>query len=92
MPRSPTPHAAIGRAISLRRHEQELKQDTLADAAGITDRHLRQIEAGTANPSVRVVDSIARALGWSFADLAAHADELKIEDRRPTNQPLKRDG
>lgn len=89
MPPSPTPQVAIGRAIGLRRREVDIKQEALADAAGITDRRLRQIEAGTANPSLHVVDSIARALGWSLAELAKHADELETEDRRPTDRPLR---
>jgi transcriptional regulator with XRE-family HTH domain len=88
VPPSPTPQVAIGRAIGLRRREIGVKQEALADAAGITDRRLRQIEAGTANPSLHVVDCIARALGWSLAELAKRADELETEDRRPTNEPL----
>jgi transcriptional regulator with XRE-family HTH domain len=89
VPPSPTPQVAIGRAIGLRRREVDIKQEALADAAGITDRRLRQIEAGTANPSLHVVDCIARALGWSLAELAKRADELETEDRRPTNAPLR---
>lgn len=89
VPTSPTPQAALGRAIGLRRRENDLSQEALADAAGITDRRLREIEAGTGNPTWHVADSIARALGWSLAELAQHADELETEDRRPTNQPLK---
>jgi transcriptional regulator with XRE-family HTH domain len=88
VPRSPTPQAAIGRAISLRRLEQDLTQEALADAAGISVRRLREIEAGKANPSWHVADCIARALGWSLAELAQRADELETEDRRPTNAPL----
>lgn len=90
MPTSPTPQAALGRAIGLRRRENGLSQEALADAAGITDRRLREIEAGTGNPTWHVADSIARALGWSLAELAQRADELETRDRRPTNQPLSR--
>lgn len=89
MPASPTPQAALGRAIGLRRRENGLSQEALADAAGITDRRLREIEAGTGNPTWHVADSIARALGWSLAELAQHTDELETKDRRPTNQPLR---
>jgi DNA-binding XRE family transcriptional regulator len=49
------------------------------DVAGITDRRLREIEAGTGNPTWHVADSIARALGWSLAesttDIAAAATQ-----------------
>lgn len=91
MPASPTPQAALGRAIGLRRRENGLSQEALADAAGITDRRLREIEAGAGNPTWHAADSIARALGCSLAELAQHADELETKDRRPTNQPLPRD-
>jgi DNA-binding XRE family transcriptional regulator len=88
VPRSPTPQVAIGRAISLRRLEQGLKQEALADAAGISERRLREIEAGKGNPSWHVADCIARALDWSIGDLANHAEQLETADRRPTNKPL----
>jgi DNA-binding XRE family transcriptional regulator len=88
VPRRPTPQVAVGRAISLRRLELELSQEALADAAGITDRRLREIEAGNANPSWHVADCIARALGWSIADLARQTETLETADRRPTNRPL----
>lgn len=91
VPTSPTPQAALGRAIGLRRRENGLSQEALADAAGITDRRLREIEAGAGNPTWHVADSIARALGWSLADLAQRADELETSNRRPTNQPLPPD-
>jgi transcriptional regulator with XRE-family HTH domain len=89
VPRSPTPQAAIGRAIGLRRREQDLKQEALADAAGISVRRLREIEAGKANPTWHVADCIARALGCSLAELAQRADELETQDRRPTDGPLR---
>jgi DNA-binding XRE family transcriptional regulator len=88
VPPSPTPQIAVGRAISLRRLEQGLKQEALADAAGISERRLREIEAGKANPSWFVADCIARALDWSIADLAKHAEQLETADRRPTDKPL----
>ncbi|MGH2833707.1 MAG: helix-turn-helix transcriptional regulator [Solirubrobacteraceae bacterium] len=90
MPRSPTPQAAVGRAIGLRRRENGLSQEALADAAGISERGLRDIETGTGNPTWHVADRIARALGWSIAELALRADELETVDRRPTNQPLRK--
>ena len=92
MPRSPTPQLALGRAISLRRLQLNLTQEALADAADLTDRRLREIEAGSANPTWHAADCIARALGWSIADLARRAAELETEDRRPTNRPLKPGG
>jgi transcriptional regulator with XRE-family HTH domain len=55
----------------------------------MSDRRLREIEAGTANPTLHAIDSIARALGLAHWELAMRADELETDDRRPTNQPLR---
>ena len=85
---SPTPQPALGRAVGLRRRERGLSQEALADAATVDERTIRGIERGTANPTWDVVDRIARALGWSIAQLAQLADELETEDRRPTDEPL----
>jgi len=88
VPASPTPQVAIGRAIGLRRRDLDLSQETLAHAVGLSVRGLRKIEAG-GNPTWRTADTIARALGWSLAELALRADELETEDRRPTDEPLR---
>jgi transcriptional regulator with XRE-family HTH domain len=89
VPLSPTPQAAIGRAIGLRRLDLDISQEALADAVGISVRGLRKIEAGTGNPTWHNADTIARALGWSLAELAQQADDLERKDRRPTNKPLR---
>jgi len=68
----------------------DLSQETLAHAVGISVRGLRKIEAGKGNPTWRTADTIARALGWSVAELAQRADELETKDRKPTNEPLRR--
>ena len=86
---SPTPHAALGRAVGLRRRDRGLTQEALAHAANVDARTVRGIERGTANPSWDVADRIARALGWSLAKLAQRADELETDDRRPTDEPLR---
>ena len=85
---SPTPQAALGRAVGLRRRERGLSQEALADAANVDARTVRGIERGTANPTWDSADRIARALGWSVAKLAELAEELETEDRRPTDEPL----
>lgn len=85
---SPTPQAALGRAVGLRRREVSLTQEALADAASLDDTTIRGIEGGIANPSWDVADRIARALGWSLWRLAKLADQLETEDRRPTDAPL----
>jgi len=88
MPASPDPQVALGRAIRLRREELGLEQQTVALDAGVEPSWISHIESGKQNPAWGTVDRIARALGWSIAQLAQLADELETEDRRPTNQPL----
>ncbi|MGA2452180.1 MAG: helix-turn-helix transcriptional regulator [Solirubrobacteraceae bacterium] len=88
MPASPDPQVALGRAIRLRREELGLEQQAVALDAGVKPSWISHIESGRQNPAWGTVDRIARALGWSIAQLAQLADELETEDRRPTNEPL----
>jgi transcriptional regulator with XRE-family HTH domain len=88
MASSPDPQIALGRAIRLRREELGLSQSAVALDAEIESSWLSHIESGRQNPSWGNVDRIARALGWSLAELAQRAEELETEDRRPTNKPL----
>jgi transcriptional regulator with XRE-family HTH domain len=88
MPASPDPQIALGRAIRLRREELGLEQQAVALDAHVTASWISHIESGRQNPAWGTVDRVARALGWSIAQLAQRADELETEDRRPTNQPL----
>jgi transcriptional regulator with XRE-family HTH domain len=88
MPASPDPQVALGRAIRLRREELGLEQQAVALDAGVEPSWISHIESGRQNPAWGTVDRIARALGWSIAQLAQRADELETEDRRPTSEPL----
>jgi transcriptional regulator with XRE-family HTH domain len=88
MPSSPDPQVALGRAIRLRREELGLEQQTVALDADVQPSWISHIESGRQNPAWGTVDRIARALGWSIAQLAQLADELETEDRRPTDEPL----
>ena len=89
MSASPKPQVAIGRAIGLRRRDLDLSQETLAHAVGMSVRGLRKIEAGKGNPTWHTADTIARALGWSIAELAEKTVELETKDRKPINKPLR---
>lgn len=88
MPSSPDPQVALGRAIRLRREELGLKQLAVALDADVAPSWISHIESGRQNPAWGTVDRIARALGWSIAQLAQRADELETKDRRPTNEAL----
>ncbi len=57
----------IGSAIQAARKENGLTQDQLAALAGISERTLRSIEAGSGNPSFSAVLSTAEILGLRIA-------------------------
>jgi transcriptional regulator with XRE-family HTH domain len=68
--------------LSAVRAVRDLTQQQLADAAGIHVTQLRRYEAGTAEPSLRVLRSLAVALSIS-------ADELLFDEPRgPTSSAL----
>ena len=60
---------AIGKAIQSRRKLLKVIQGDLAEIAGISPRTLRDIERGTANPSLETLLKIITVLGM----------EIKIE-------------
>lgn len=60
----------MGAAIRSRRKSKSLKAKDLAEAAGITQSALSQIENGYVHPSVPTLRRIAAALGTSVFDLA----------------------
>ncbi len=66
---------AFGRELCRRRHEAGLSQRSIAQLAGLTRYHYQQLEKGEsrpgtpANPSLRLVISLAQALGVELADL-----------------------
>ena len=61
--------ARFGRAIRRRRERDGISQEDLADAAGIHRTYVSMLERGTGNPSLAVVENLARALDTSMASL-----------------------
>ena len=59
----------IGEKIKERRNFLKIKQEDLADIAGISERTLREIEKGAANPELNSLLKICDVLGM----------EVKIE-------------
>jgi y4mF family transcriptional regulator len=59
----------IGKSIKSRRKSLKVVQGDLAEIAGISSRTLRDIERGTANPSLETLLKIVTVLGM----------EIKIE-------------
>jgi y4mF family transcriptional regulator len=53
----------VGKGIRAARKEAGLTQKDLADLAGISERTVRALEAGTGNPSLTAVAAAANVLG-----------------------------
>lgn len=70
---------AIGGRVRAARKVNRLSRKALSLRSGVSERHLAQLEAGTGNISIRLLDRIARALGTRLADLVAeprHPDDV----------------
>lgn len=56
----------LGAAIRNARLEKKLTQEQLAELAGITSIHLKQLESGRRRPSINVLYKLARMLNISI--------------------------
>lgn len=56
----------IGKKIKERRNFLKIKQEDLADIAGISERTLREIEKGAANPELNSLLKICEVLGMEI--------------------------
>ncbi len=59
----------LARNLRRLRRERALSQEACADLAGIHRTYLSDIERGARNPTITVVDSIARCLGITIGEL-----------------------
>ena len=83
--------AAIGRLLRLARAKRGMTRRQLAQASGVSERYLAQIEGGAGNPSVIMLASIAQALDVPIIELlprsngrtAAMAQILDVLARTP---------
>lgn len=67
----PSEVAVVGGRIRERREQIGLSRRALGERAAVSERFLADVEAGTANPSLRVLGGLADALGTSPAALLA---------------------
>jgi len=72
-----SPQVALGAAIKALREKKEMKQQTVAEAAGIGVGHLSKIERGRGNPTWSTVVSIAEALDASITEIARGVEKLR---------------
>ncbi len=61
--------ARVGDAVRAARREARLPRHALAEAAGISERYIGQLETGRANISLNVLQKIAGALDVAITDL-----------------------
>jgi transcriptional regulator with XRE-family HTH domain len=61
----------------------------LIDKSGVSKRMLNMIEKAETNPSVRTIDSIARALEVSFGDLISKSSQQQVHLYAPSDFILK---
>src|SRR6266446_9742375 len=61
--------AAVGRLVRLGRAKRGMTRRQLAQLSGASERYLAQIEGGQGNPSVVILESIARALDIPIIEL-----------------------
>lgn len=54
---------SFGRACLEARHSLDVSRAAVADRVGVSARYLAMIEAGTANPTLRLVETLVAALG-----------------------------
>ena len=74
---TPDRREGLGRAIQSLRAERGLKRRKLAERAGLSYAYLAEIENGKKEPSTRILDAIAQALGIRLPELMEVAESLQ---------------
>ena len=78
----------VGRNLRRHRLAAGLSQEALADAAGLDRTYVSGVERGIRNPTVRVLQHIATAIGVRAVDLLV--DEIAIQGSETTGSSRKR--
>ena len=74
MPKRDTVLAALGQNVRRRREARELTQEKLAEKAGLDPTYISGIERGLRNPGIKNVARLAKALGFTTAELCKGVD------------------
>ena len=74
MPKLDSVLAALGRNVRQRREARALTQEKLAEKAGLDPTYISGIERGLRNPGIKNVARLARALGFTTAELCKGVD------------------
>ena len=74
MPKRDSVLAALGQNVRRRRETRDLTQEKLAEKAGLDPTYISGIERGLRNPGIKNIARLAKALGFSTADLCKGVD------------------
>jgi DNA-binding XRE family transcriptional regulator len=66
---------AFGRTVRKARRDRDLSQEALADEAGLSAKHVGEIERANKDPRLTTVLKLARALELQSSDLFRQFDE-----------------
>jgi transcriptional regulator with XRE-family HTH domain len=72
---APNQLVAFGRTIRKERRDRELSQEALAHLAGLSPKHVGEIELAKKNPRLTTVLKLVEALGLGPAELFARYEE-----------------
>src|SRR5688572_2433581 len=76
--------AEVGQIVRMARAKRGMTRKALAQQSGTSERYLAQIETGEGNPSVLVLDALARALDLDLFDLLPMGDQAHARRRAVT--------
>jgi transcriptional regulator with XRE-family HTH domain len=74
MPKRDSVLAALGQNVRRRREARELTQEKLAERADLDPTYISGIERGLRNPGIKNVARLAKALGFTTAELLKGVD------------------
>ena len=74
MPKRDLVLAALGQNVRRRREARELTQEKLAEKAGLDPTYISGIERGLRNPGIKNLAKLAKALGFTTAELCEGVD------------------
>jgi len=84
------PKGSFGSAIKKARHDKKLTQEKLAELIDVTPNHVKQLESGRRNPSVKVLNKLVYTLDISLDSLFSSSDDEIIELKNKINLCLDR--
>ncbi len=69
----------FGRRVRALRRKQELTQQQLGERAGVNYKYVGAIERGEQNPTLKIIEQLAKGLGLEMVDLF----EVEHQERDP---------